>query len=174
MSLKVLLVGQEAAGAQILRKLIGSVDQVVAVLTQEPKATGESASLSGPAAKAGLIVLPAKAVKDPRFAAVIREWEVDILLNVHSLHLVSDEVLAAPKIGAFNLHPGPLPSYAGLNTPGWAIYNGESEYGVTVHWMHPGIDTGPIALEEHFTVPPRVTALGLAAECTRRGVVLLA
>jgi UDP-4-amino-4-deoxy-L-arabinose formyltransferase/UDP-glucuronic acid dehydrogenase (UDP-4-keto-hexauronic acid decarboxylating) len=39
--------------------------------------------------------------------------------------------------------------------------------------MQPGIDTGPIAFEERFAMPAQVTALGLAAECTRRGVALL-
>jgi methionyl-tRNA formyltransferase len=167
MGLNVLIAGQEAAGAQILRTLVASPHRVVAVLTQEP------ASLFGHADRAGLTTLPAKLVKDAAFAATIREWEVDLLLNVHSLHILADAVLSAPRIGAFNLHPGPLPSYAGLNTPGWAIYNGESEYGVTVHWMQPGIDTGPIAFEERFAMPAQVTALGLAAECTRRGVALL-
>jgi methionyl-tRNA formyltransferase len=167
MGLNVLIAGQEAAGAQILRTLVASTHRVVAVLTQEP------ASLSGHADRAGLRTLPAKLVKDAAFAATIREWEVDLLLNVHSLHIVADAVLAAPRIGAFNLHPGPLPSYAGLNTPGWAIYNGESEYGVTVHWIQPGIDTGPVAFEERFAMPAKVTALGLAVECTLRGVALL-
>jgi methionyl-tRNA formyltransferase len=146
---------------------------VVAVLTQEPKAVGESTSLSAHAARAAVPVLPAALVKDAGFAERMRAWEVDLLLNVHSLHIVADEVLAAPRIGAFNLHPGPLPSYAGLNTPAWAIYNGEAEYCVTVHWMRPGIDTGPVAFEERFPVPAKITALGLAAECTRRGVALL-
>jgi methionyl-tRNA formyltransferase len=173
MGLNVLIAGQEAAGARILRALSASAHRVVAVLTEEPKATAQLASLSAHAAEAGLTTLPAKLVKDASFAERVREWQVDLLLNVHSLHIVADAVLAAPRIGAFNLHPGPLPSYAGLHTPGWAIYNGESEYGVTVHWMEPGIDTGPIAYEERFPVPARVTALGLAAECTRRGVALL-
>jgi methionyl-tRNA formyltransferase len=167
MALNVLIAGQEAAGGQILRTLAASPHRVMAVLTQEP------ASLSGHAERAGLTTLPAKLVKDAAFAETIRAWEVDLLLNVHSLHIVADAVLAAPRIGAFNLHPGPLPSYAGLNTPGWAIYNGESEYGVTVHWMQPGIDTGSIAFEERFAMPAKVTALGLAGECTRRGVALL-
>ena len=167
MGLNVLIAGQEAAGAQILRTLVASRHHVVAVLTQEP------ASLSGHATQAGLTTLPAKLVRDAAFAEKIREWEVDLLLNVHSLHIVADTVLAAPKIGAFNLHPGPLPSYAGLNTPAWAIYNGEPEYGVTVHWMQPGIDTGPVAFQEQFAMPAKVTALALAGECTRRGVALL-
>jgi methionyl-tRNA formyltransferase len=173
MSLRVLIVGQEAAGAQILRMLATSEHRVVAVLTQEPKTQGESSSLASAATRAGLSVLPAELVKDSGFAVRVREWKVDLLLNVHSLHVVSGDVLAAPRIGAFNLHPGPLPSYAGLNTPAWAIYNGETEFGVTVHWMQPEIDTGPIVFEERFAVPPNATALSLAAECTRRGVALL-
>ena len=73
----------------------------------------------------------------------MREQGVDLLLNVHSLYLIARRtVVAAPRIGSFNLHPGPLPEYAGLNTPSWAIYNGEREHGVTVHWMEPGVDTG--------------------------------
>jgi UDP-4-amino-4-deoxy-L-arabinose formyltransferase/UDP-glucuronic acid dehydrogenase (UDP-4-keto-hexauronic acid decarboxylating) len=173
MSLRVLLVGQEAAGAQILRAVSGSAHQVVAVLTQDPLKRGGSASLASIAGQADIPVFPARLVKDPAFAEEVRAWEVDVMLNVHSLHIVADAVLAAPRVGSFNLHPGPLPEYAGLNTVGWAIYNGETKYGVTVHWMHPGIDTGPIALEERFPVPPHATALQLAAECTRRGVPLL-
>ena len=57
----------------------------------------------------------------------------------------ASDVLEAPRIGSFNLHPGPLPEYAGLNAPSWAIYHGEQEHRVTLHWLDAGIDTGPIA-----------------------------
>ncbi len=40
-----------------------------------------------------------------------------------------------PPIGSFNLHPGPLPRYAGLNAPSWAIFNGETE-----PWSHGALD----------------------------------
>ena len=66
-------------------------------------------------------------------------------MNVHSLFLIHPWS-SAPTIGSFNLHPGPLPEYAGLNVPSWAIYEGEKRsHGVTVHWMDEGVDTGPIA-----------------------------
>jgi len=170
---RILIVGQEAAGAQILRAVAGSAHEVVAVLTQEPATRGGPASLKALAKQAEVPVFPARLVKDPAFAERVRDWKVDVLLNVHSLHIVADAVLAAPRIGSFNLHPGPLPEYAGLNTVGWAIYKDEAEYGVTVHWMQPGIDTGPIAFEQRFAVQANATALSLAAECTRRGVPLL-
>lgn len=57
---------------------------------------------------------------------------IDLLLNVHSLYIVPEAVLRIPRYGAHNLHPGPLPQYAGLSTPSWAIYYGEAFHGVTL------------------------------------------
>jgi methionyl-tRNA formyltransferase len=171
--LRVLLVGQEAAGNQILRALAKSAHHVVAVLTQEPVIKGGPASLAGAAELLNVQVLEAGLVRDPSFAESIRQWNVDVLLNVHSLHVIARNVLASPRVGAFNLHPGPLPEYAGLNTIGWAIYNGVTEYAVTVHWMAPLVDSGPIAFAERFPVHEAATALSLSGECTRRGVRLL-
>jgi UDP-4-amino-4-deoxy-L-arabinose formyltransferase/UDP-glucuronic acid dehydrogenase (UDP-4-keto-hexauronic acid decarboxylating) len=172
--LRVVLVGQEAAGAQILRALADSDHQMVAVLSDAPVSRGGPASLVGLARALGVQALPAARVSDPGFATQLRDWSVDVLLNAHSLHLVADAVLAAPAIGSFNLHPGPLPEYAGLNTPAWGIYNGESHFGVTVHWMVPIVDAGPIAFQERFPIDEGATALTLSAECTRRGVGLVA
>ena len=173
MTLRVLLAGQEAAGARTLRALTRSGHEVAAVLTQEPVVVGGPASLSGLAEKLALPVLPARRVREPSFASQVRAWGVDVLLNVHSLHIVADEVLEAPTIGSFNLHPGPLPEYAGLNTVGWAIYNGEREYGVTVHWMAPKVDAGPIVFQERFEVGPNPTPLTLSGQCARVGAQLL-
>jgi methionyl-tRNA formyltransferase len=92
---------------------------------------------------------------------------------VHSLYIVHSDVVAAPRIGSFNLHPGPLPHYAGLNAPSWAIYHGESEHAVTVHWMEPGVDTGAIAYEGRFPIDPADTGLSLSVKCVRQGLPLV-
>lgn len=158
----------------MLATLARSEHEVVAVLTQEPRVAGGPTSLARMAERIGLPVLPAERVREPGFASEMRDRSVDLLLNVHSLHIVADEVLEAPTIGSFNLHPGPLPEYAGLNTVSWAIYNGEREYGVTVHWMVPRIDAGPIAFQERFEVGPSPTPLSLSTRCTRIGARLVA
>jgi UDP-4-amino-4-deoxy-L-arabinose formyltransferase/UDP-glucuronic acid dehydrogenase (UDP-4-keto-hexauronic acid decarboxylating) len=103
----------------------------------------------------------------------IREQGVDLLLNIHSLYLIHGDVLAAPRVGSFNLHPGPLPHYAGLNAPSWAIYNGESRHAVTVHWMEPGVDTGAIAYETWFDLTESDTGLSVSIRCAREGVALM-
>ena len=97
----------------------------------------------------------------------MRSEEIDLLLNVHSLYVIHADLVAAPRTGSFNLHPGPLPEYAGLNAPSWAIYHGESRHTVTVHWMEPGIDTGAIAYETSFEIAEDDTGLSLSARCVR-------
>jgi methionyl-tRNA formyltransferase len=167
--MNVLLVGGEAAGVRLLRALAGAGGRhrLVGVMA-EPGPGG----VWGAALEAGLRTWPAALVGDPAFAATVRAEGVDLLLNAHSLRLVRPEVLAAARVGAFNLHPGPLPRYAGLNGPSWALYRDEPRYGVAVHWMDAGLDTGPIAYREEFGVGPADTGLTLSARCVRHGLPL--
>jgi methionyl-tRNA formyltransferase len=165
-------VAEESAGIQVLRALAGSPHELVAVMTAPPT-RGGGASVGGVAEQLGATIEPSERVRDAATADWIREQEVDLLLNVHSLYLIAGEVVGAPRIGSFNLHPGPLPEYAGLNTPSWAIYNGEQQHGVTVHWMEPGVDTGDIAFESRFDLSESDTGLSVSARCVREGVPLI-
>jgi methionyl-tRNA formyltransferase len=112
-------------------------------------------------------------VREPGFADQVRAWEIDLLLNIHSLHLIHADVLAAPRVGSFNLHPGPLPEYAGLSVPSWAIYNGEREHGVTLHWMAAEVDAGHVAYEARMPITETDTGLTLSAACVREGLPLV-
>ena len=170
--MNVLLVAEESAGIQVLRALAASTHTVVAAMTAPPT-RGGGATVGGVAEQLGVPVVPSERVRDAETAAWMRDEGVDLLLNVHSLYLIAGEVVAAPRIGSFNLHPGPLPEYAGLNTPSWAIYNGEPQHGVTVHWMEPGVDTGAIAYEARFDLTDSDTGLSVSARCVREGVPLI-
>jgi methionyl-tRNA formyltransferase len=172
-SLRVLLVAEEAAGVQALRMLAGSSHHVVAVMTRGLGGAVGGATVAGVASRLGYRLWPMRQVKEDGFHDVVRREEVDLLLNVHSLYLLPAELVAAPRIGSFNLHPGPLPGYAGLNAPSWAIYHGETNHAVTVHWMDGGIDTGPIAYESPLAVAEDETGLTLSAKCVRAGLPLL-
>lgn len=171
--LRVLLAGEEAAGAQTLRLLHETGQQVVGVLTGRAGAERSVGPLSSLAEQWGYRVWPACRVRDAAFADEIRAEGVELLLNVHSLYVVKREVVAAPSIGSFNVHPGPLPEYAGLNAPSWAILHGERTHGVTVHWMDAGIDTGEIAYEARFEIAPEETAFTLSAKGVRAAIPLL-
>jgi methionyl-tRNA formyltransferase len=171
--LRVLLIGEEAAAVQSLRMLAGSAHHVVAVMTRGVGVSEVGATVAGVAARLGYRLWPARKSQDNGFADVIQREQVDILLNVHGLYVLPAEVVAAPRIGSFNLHPGPLPRYAGLNAPSWAIYHGERAHAVTLHWMDSGIDTGPIAFAAELPIDDDDTGLTLSAKCVRAGLPLL-
>lgn len=171
--INILLVAEEAAGIQALRAITGTAHRVVGVVTSEHRAGHAAASVRRAAEQLGCRIWPSCVVKDPAFAETMRSARIDVLLNVHSLHLIHPVIVAAPAIGSFNLHPGPLPQYAGLNSPSWAIYNGESQHAATVHWLAPDIDMGPIAFHAQIATEKRDTGLSLSAKCVKAGIPLL-
>jgi len=170
--MNVVLAAEESAGLQMLRLLAGSKHRLVAVLTTPPQ-PGSVAGVWNAARNLGCEIWPAELVKNSALGEQLRSEHVDIFLNVYSLHLIHKDVLASPRLGAFNLHPGPLPRYAGRNPVSWAIFRGEREYGVTIHRMDPGVDTGPIVYQSVFPVAAEDTALSLSLACVREGVKLM-
>jgi len=169
----ILLVGEESAGIQTLKALAGGDHRIVAVMASPSKNNGVLANLWETSESLGYQTWPSILVKEPRFADEVRAAEVDVILNIHSLFIINKEVVKAPRIGCFNMHPGPLPRYAGLNAVSWAIYRGETSHGVTIHKMEPGIDTGPIVYQELFDIDDSDTGLTLSARCVRSGVGLV-
>jgi UDP-4-amino-4-deoxy-L-arabinose formyltransferase/UDP-glucuronic acid dehydrogenase (UDP-4-keto-hexauronic acid decarboxylating) len=172
--LKVVLVGEESAGIQALKLLGRKGHEVVGVITSAATASPtQGASVHDVATKLGYRIWPTCSVKDAAFADTIRVEATDILLNVHSLNIIHERVLTAPTIGCFNLHPGPLPRYAGLNAVSWAIYRGETQHGVTIHRMSALVDAGTIAYQELFTIGDSDTGLMVSSKCTRLGLALI-
>jgi methionyl-tRNA formyltransferase len=162
---KIVLVAEESAGVQALRLVAERGHEVVAAM---------GSTIAGTAEGMGVPVWEAEHVRDSALAARIRAAGADIVLNVHALFVIHPDVLAAPRVGAFNLHPGPLPRFAGLNAPSWAIYLGEQTHGVTLHWMVAEIDAGDIAYERSFEIEPSDTGLTLTSKCVRHGLPLIA
>ncbi len=94
----------------------------------------------------------------------------DWLLSIANLRLIPDTVLAMPSQGAINFHDGPLPHYAGLNTPAWALINGQPGHGVTWHMIEGGIDTGDILAQRLFEIAKDDTAFTLNSKCYAEGL----
>lgn len=53
-----------------------------------------------------------------------------------------------------NIHNGPLPRYRGVSPINWALKNGETSHGVTIHEITPGIDDGPIVAQLSYSIYP--------------------
>ena len=112
--MNILLVDEESAGIHGLRLLAESGHRVVGVAASPNPRYGSPVTLWKTAQKLGYRTCVAEGLKDPRFADQIRAERVDLLLNIHSLHVIRDEVLRAPRIDCFN----PLRRLPGVSTAG--------------------------------------------------------
>jgi methionyl-tRNA formyltransferase len=167
-TLRLFLAAEEGAGVRALQTVRAAGHQVVGLVCSE--APGGPATV---ARNVGIPLLGEAEARGEGLAAVLRREQVDLLLNVHSLRILGPEVLEAPAIGCFNLHPGPLPRFAGLNAPSWAIVEGETRYGCSLHWMTAEVDAGPLAYAAAFEVAARETGISLAVKCTKHGLPLV-
>jgi len=171
--LRILMIGEESAGVQALNAAALPQHEVVAVMTSSASASRRNTSLATAAQHFGYDIWPAKLVKDPAFAMKVRSSRVDVILNVHSRYIVDEQVINAARIGAFNMHPGPLPQYAGLNCVSWAMYRGETNYAVTLHWMVQEIDAGDVAYQSSFPIEQHDTPVSMTHKCVKAGVPLI-
>lgn len=95
---------------------------------------------------------------------------VDYLFSITNLSVLPSEVIALARHGAINFHDGPLPTYAGLNTPVWALLAGEGRHGVTWHLMTQAIDGGAILASETIDIDHGESAVSLNMKCFEAGL----
>lgn len=96
------------------------------------------------------------------------EEPFDLGISAAGTHIFRSAEIARARFGIVNLHLAPLPEYRGRFSATHAILNG-SEYGVTLHYVDEGIDTGPIIAERRFPILPAETALSLRARALVEG-----
>ncbi|WP_371227805.1 MupA/Atu3671 family FMN-dependent luciferase-like monooxygenase [Roseovarius sp. 2305UL8-3] len=101
----------------------------------------------------------------PALGDMVQPGGFDWLLSIANLRMIPDAVLGLAAKGAVNFHDGPLPHYAGLNTPAWAIWNGEEAHGITWHLMDGGVDEGDILEQRLFPIAEEETAFSLNSKC---------
>jgi len=104
------------------------------------------------------------------YASVLGRTPFDYLFSITHLEKIPDRVLELPRRCAINFHDGPLPGYAGLNAPAWALMNQERKFGVCWHRMTGAIDQGPVLKRENFAIDPEETAVSLNTKCLAAGI----
>lgn len=88
--------------------------------------------------------------------------------------IVRPSTLAIPRCGWLNVHPSALPAYRGPEPVYWALAEGASLAGVTLHRVVPRLDAGPILAQQTFPLDAGETAGTLTYRAARAGTRLLA
>ena len=140
--------------------LIGCAETVLAQGHQITAVVSTDADIRSWARDTGLTLLDG-----PDEIATELTAPFDWLLSIANLRLIPDAVLARASKGAVNFHDGPLPRYAGLNTPNWALISGETQHGITWHMMEGGVDEGDILAQRLFGIAEDETGFSLNSKC---------
>ncbi|MCW1931252.1 MupA/Atu3671 family FMN-dependent luciferase-like monooxygenase [Pararhodobacter zhoushanensis] len=147
------LVGNESLLIQGAKLLLGRGHSLTTIASRNAEVIAWATAAGVP------VVAPGKGIEG-RVTAPF-DW----LLSIANLSLLPDALLARAAKGAVNFHDGPLPRYAGLNAPVWALLNGEAQHGITWHLIEGGVDEGAIVEQALFEITPEDTAFSLNARC---------
>jgi methionyl-tRNA formyltransferase len=104
--------------------------------------------------------------------SVLSAAEVDLGLLAWWPRIVRPGLLRSARLGFLNLHPSLLPFNRGKDPNFWAIVD-RRPFGVTIHWVDTGVDTGPIAFQRELTVDWTDTGASLYSRATEAIVELL-
>jgi len=119
---------------------------------------------------AGIPAIESANVNASESLDAIRAIGPDLLFSVYNMQILRPPLLAIPSVGTVNFHNGPLPRYRGVNVYAWAIINGETEYGISWHWVDRGIDSGDVLAQKTFPLDPQERPTTLIAKGFRAGL----
>jgi phosphoribosylglycinamide formyltransferase 1 len=167
-----LRVGVLASGAGTnLQALLDQVHghdgiSVVAVASDKPDARA-----LGRARQAGVAaeVFPAgefsgREERDEAIATWLDEREAQLIVLAGYMQLLSSGFLERFRGRVINVHPALLPAFPGLRAVEQALEYGVKVFGVTVHFVDEGVDTGPVILQRSVELPEAQSVAEVMAE----------
>ncbi|MHB8068514.1 MAG: formyltransferase [Desulfobaccales bacterium] len=143
-------------------------DEIVAVVTHadDPRENIWFSSVRDLAFKHYLPVYQPEDANAPAFVAAMAQLQPDFLFSCYYRHMLKKPLLGLPRLGALNLHGSLLPRYRGRCPVNWVLIHGETETGVTLHYMEEKPDKGAIVAQKKVPITPEDTALTLFARMT--------
>lgn len=120
--------------------------------------------------------IPAFAPEDvnhPLWIQKIESLAPDIIFSFYYRDIIKKPILDIPKNGCMNLHGSLLPKYRGRCPINWALVNGESQTGVTLHYMTPKADDGDIVAQKAIEIDDNDTALLLHKKAGKAAAEIL-
>lgn len=173
--MKIAVFAYHDIGFECLKVLIEAGEEVVAVVTHEDE-PGEEIWFSSVAQLARKGQLPVYTPSNPNtadFVHLMRGLAPELTFSFYYRRLLSKELLEIPRLGGINLHGSLLPKYRGRAPINWVLVKGETETGVTLHYMVEKADGGDIIAQRRVPIDAEDTALDLFKKMTVAGRELL-
>lgn len=172
---RIALFGYADVGHACLAMLLEHGANVVAVHTHAD-AAGEShwfPSVAELAVRNGIPVRLDARLTEPAQLAALRAAAPDLVLSCYYRALLPLAALAVAPLGSFNVHGSLLPRYRGRAPVNWAVLQGETETGATLHVMTARADAGDIVDQQAVPIGPDDTAAQVQTRVRDAAVCIL-
>ena len=178
--MKIIAMVNGGFGMPTLRALKESDNQIVAVfampLRTKEKGRGAGAPPIRRAMEDFLVGTPffdPENVNAPENVEAIRSLNADLIFICDYGKILSKDLLGATKYGGLNLHGSLLPKYRGAAPINRAVQNGEKELGVSVIFIEPTVDSGPIVAVDSYFPTLDETSVEIEERLARLGAPLV-
>ena len=94
-----------------------------------------------------------RAARDDALAGWLEQRGARLVVLAGYMQLLGAGFLARFPAAVINVHPSLLPAFSGLDAVGQALAYGVQVFGVTVHFVDDGVDTGPVILQRAVELP---------------------
>ena len=176
--MKLVFAGTPEFAAVSLAGLLQAGHEVALVLTRPDRPAGrglkpQSSAVKQLALDRGLPLLQPARLEDPATrSAIVAARPSAIVVAAYGL-ILPPALLSVPPRGCLNVHASLLPHWRGAAPIQRALLAGDSETGITIMQMDPGLDTGPILLQEPIAISADDTAGTLHDKLALLGARLL-
>lgn len=175
---RVAFLGTPAVAVPVLEALARAV-KVEAVFCNPDRPAGRGRVLTPPPVKVaaetlGLPVHQPLKWKEPTTRERWDSLRIDLALVVAYGHILPTWMLESLSLGAWNLHFSLLPRWRGASPVNFAILEGDSETGVSLMRVSPGLDEGPVVAQSRRPILDTDDAEGLLVRLAHDAATLLA
>ncbi|WP_299010873.1 bifunctional UDP-4-amino-4-deoxy-L-arabinose formyltransferase/UDP-glucuronic acid oxidase ArnA [uncultured Shewanella sp.] len=162
-------------GCAAIQSLHEAGIEILAVFTHldDPNEHVFFGSVAKLAASFNIPVFAPNDVNHPLWIERLRQLSPDCLFSFYYRQILSQDILDIPPQGGFNLHGSLLPHYRGRAPINWALINGETQTGVTLHAMTNKPDEGDIVAAASLPITHSDTAASLHHRMTQLSSELL-
>jgi len=101
--------------------------------------------------------------RDAAMAGWLTDAGVELVVLAGYMQLLGADFLARFPRRVINVHPALLPAFPGIGAVEQAVAHGAQVFGVTVHCVDEGIDTGPIIVQRALELPGATDAATVRA-----------
>ena len=157
MTLRVGFAGTPAFAQQALQAILDAGFDVVGALTQPDRPSGRGMQLTPSPVKQlasshGIPVEQPVSLRNDEAQALVRGYNLDVLVVVAYGLILPQAVLDMPRYGCLNIHASILPRWRGAAPIHRAIEAGDQETGVCIMQMDAGLDTGGVVDEARLSI----------------------